>query len=426
MSPEGGRHRNRVAVALLCLATANTTVLRTVFSPVQEMAKLDLRLSDFQVSLIQGLAVAIPIGLLSVPVGRLVDRVNRVRLLVLLILVCLLGTALTAFARGIATIFVGRMLLGFGQISSLPVAISIAADLSEPDRRGRALLALSLGVYGGAAIAFAVAGWLSVALTTARFAWLAPAHLHPWRAVHVVVGLASAVSLLTLFWLREPARTELGATAHSTVGPALRELWKRRRFLIPLFIGQVSVMMADTAANIWASPVLVRNYGLQPAQFGGWMGLVVLASGALGTVVGGYVADLGHRLPFRGGIIGGAMLAAAIAVPAAFFPVMPSVGGFGAMFGIFQFCGAAIGLGTATAIAVLLPNELRGVALSGIFVLSSIVAFGVTPTLVTLLSTALGGDAYLARSLSLTGVAIGAISLLAFILAMTQAPRRPS
>ncbi len=49
------------------------------FSTVQESAKAELALSDYALSSIQGLAAALPLAFLSVPIGMLVDRWNRAR-----------------------------------------------------------------------------------------------------------------------------------------------------------------------------------------------------------------------------------------------------------------------------------------------------------------------------------------------------------
>jgi hypothetical protein len=103
---------------------------------------------------------------------------------------------------------------------------------------------------------------------------------------------------------------------------------------------------------------------------------------------------------------------------------MGSVEGFAIMLGIMLLCGAVTGLVTTTAVAVLMPNELRGVCLGALIVLSSIIAYGIAPTLVTMLSTALGGEARLASALALTGVIISVFSVIAFGLAMERMPPR--
>ena len=414
------------ALLLLAMTIASGAAMRGAFAPVQEMAKLDLGLSDLQISLVQGLAASIPIAVLAIPIGRLVDRSNRTRLLAAMAVVWTLGTLLTVTAPGFTMLFLARMLAGLGAISALPVAISIAADLSPPEKRGRSLLLLSLGQSVGLAVAFALGGWLSGLLAAPDHGWLARVGIAPWRGVHLVFGAGSALMLLLLLALREPARSELGEAADAALGPVLRELWERRRFLAPLFVGQVSVVMADTAAGIWAAPVLIRDHGLRPDQFAGWMGLVILLPGALGSVIGGVAADLGHKLHLRGGILAGAVVASAVAIPAAFFPLMSGALGFGLMLSLLLLCGAITGLVTATAIAVLIPNELRGVCLGAFIVLGAIIGFGVAPTLVTLASARLGGEAFLASALTMTGVAISGVSLLAFALAMAGAPQAPS
>lgn len=402
---------------LLTLAVFSGAAVGRVFSPVQEAAKLSLGLSDLQISLIQGVAASIPIAMLSIPLGWLVDHRNRVRILIALGGVWTLGTLATVLAHGFAALFFARMLAGLGAMCVLPAAISIAADLSAPERRGRAMVLLSLGNTAGAAAAFAVGGSL--------FGWFSGssgwviAGLPPWREVHLVFGLVSIVLLLPLFALRDPPRREVVQKAQA-IGPSLQELWDRRGLLLPLFGGQVSVVMADVAAGIWAAPVLTRSYHLQPGSFGAWFGLVVLVSGVGGSVAGGLAADIGNRTHLRGGILLGAVAAAALSVPASCFPIMPGVSGFALMLGLLLFCGAITGLVTTTALTVLIPNEIRGVCLGAFIVGGAVIGFGISPTIVTLGSALLGGESHLPLALALTGMATSFLALIGFAAAMLR------
>lgn len=413
------RGRAWTALTLLAFTLTGGAAMRTVFSPVQEVAKADLALSDFQISLVQGLAASIPIALLSLPIGRLVDRSNRVRLLTWMALLWTAGTFLTAVAEGFALLFVARMLAGLGAISAVPIAISIAADLCTPDRRGRSLLLLSIGQNMGGAVAFAVGGWLYGRLAGATL----PFGLDAWRMVHIAFGLASAAMILPLLTLAEPVRHEIPDRPATGFGAALQALWTRRRFLAPLFIGQVGVVMADTAAVIWAAPVLTRNHGLQPAEFAGWMGAIVLIPAILGSLIGGFAADRTHRLSMRGGILLGAVAAAAVSIPAALFPIMATVEGFAALLTLLLLGGAVAGLVTATTLAVLVPNDIRGLCLGAFVVVGGIVGFGIAPTLVTLVSAALGGEGRLSEALAITNLGIALMSFAGFVLAMRNAPR---
>ena len=154
------------------------------------------------------------------------------------------------------------------------------------------------------------------------------------------------------------------------------------------------------------------------------MGLAVLVSGIVGSVLGGFAADVGQKGVHRGGILAGAVIAAAISVPASVFALMPGLTGFTVVLGVFLLCGVVAGVVTATAIAVHLPNELRGVCLSSFVVVSSVIAFGISPTVVTLVSDALGGEAHLGPALAGTGLLVSVVSTFAFGRAAVHRPRK--
>jgi MFS family permease len=404
---------------LLTLAMATGNVMLGVFSAVQEQAKAELGFSDFQMSLLSGLAVSIPLALLAIPVGLLVDRAVRVRLLLWTAVIWTAGTLLTAFAQGLPLLFLGRMLGSVGANVSTTVAISLAADLCLPERRGRSLLLLTIGKNAGTGLAFALGGWLLGVFIT-RGGVLG---LSPWRSIHFVLGIVSVAVVVALAFLREPARLETRVGPHAPVGATFRELASYRRFLIPLFLGQVGVLMADAAAAIWAAPVLARAYGVTPQEFAGWMGAVIFGAGLLGAMVGGFAADAGLKTGRRGGILLGAILASIIAMPAALFPIAPTVPTFAATLFVLIFGGTITGLVTATALAVLLPNELRGLSVGVFLAIGGLIAFGVAPTLVAGVSALLGGEAMLDQALAIVGVGVSAIGCLGFFLAWKVAPR---
>jgi len=418
-----GDHAHRTlwsAVLLLAAVLFASGMIRTVFSPLQEAAKLDLKLSDFAVSLVQGLATGAPVALVSIPLAWVIDHGNRVRLVVALLAICVFGTVWTSFATGLPSLFLARMLTALGGSCVIPVIISLAADLCEPGKRGRAMVVLGLGIYAGVAAAFALGGAVLAALTRHPITVLHG--MAPWRETHLLLGLAGAVLLLLIAFLREPERHEVEQRT-AALGPIMRAIWAKRAFLLPLFAGQIGVAMADAAATIWATPVLIRNYHLQPAEFTGWLAAILLVAGVLGSVLGGLGADLGHKTGRRGGLLFVAVLAAAVGIPAALFPVMPGVGGFQIMFFFLILAGTIISVVASTAVTVLIPNEERGASMAAFSVISSIIGVSLAPTLVTLGSTLMGGEQHLAPALAATGLATGVISLAGYALAMRNAPK---
>lgn len=410
------------AVLMLSLVVMAAGVVRLAFSPLQEAAKAELNLSDYQISLIQGIAAALPMALIAIPLGWLTDHSKRTRLMMFLGLVWTVGMIGTAFAGNFEQMFVTRMLAGLGAMSIVPVAISVLADLSVPESRGRAMLFLSMGNTLGPALAFVGGG----ALVTAFAAGLdlPGLDLSPWRETALLIGLASAVLLVPQMLVKEPARQEV-ENASASLKAMASALWARRRFLLPLFVGQISVIMADAAAGVWAVPVLQRDLGQSVGQAAALLGGLLLLAGLLGPVIGGFVADRGHKSSIRGGILIGAIAASAIGVPAALFPVVAGVPAFAVVLFLLLTAGAVTGLITATAIAVLVPNEERGVCLGAFMILGSLIGLGLSPMLVSLGSQALGGEAHLAPALAIVGVATGLVSLGGFVIAMINAPERP-
>lgn len=403
---------------VLAAALALGNVMMGVFSAVQEAAKAELGLSDFSLSLLNGLAVSIPLAVLSLPAGVLVDRGNRVRLLLWTSLAWTLGTLLTAIAHSMPLMFAARMLAGVGSSIATTIAISLAADLCLPERRGRALLLLTIGKYAGAALAFALGGALLDHFNSAGGLF----DLSSWRSVHLALGLLSLAGTAALLFLREPERREVSIGPSAPLREAFAELWSYRRFLAPLFLGQLGVFMADASAAIWAAPVLQRSYGLGPGDFAGWMGAVIFGAGILGALIGGFAADFGQRHARRGAVLDGAVIAALLALPAAAFPLASGTVGFGGALFVLLMGGTICGLVTATAMAVLLPNELRGVAIGVFVALGGLVAFGVAPTLVVALSGPFGGEQGLAPALAAMGLVVSALGCVGFVLARRNAP----
>lgn len=406
---------------IIAIVLAASSTMQGSFSTVQESAKVGLGLTDFDLSLVQGLAMAIPIAILSVPLGLLVDRTHRIRLLLTMSVLWTAGTLATALAPNMPILFISRMVTGLGSTCAVIAAISVAADLCKPSQRGRAMMILTLGKYSGSAAAFALAGWLfGIFLSQNSFG------VEPWRAVHLALAIGSVALTGLLLFVREPARHELEEGTDIAFRSVMTALWRRRAFLIPLFAGQVSVTMADAAAGIWAAPVLSRSYGLTPDQFAGWMGAVILFAGVGGSVIGGLSADIGHKSRIKGGILLGAVIASGLAAPAAIFPIMPDATWFAVTLTILLLGGTITGLVTATAISVLLPNELRGLCLGLFLAVAGVIAFGVAPSLVTGVSALLGGDDKLGLALAIVGTIVSAFSFVTFLLAMRNAPEAPS
>jgi MFS family permease len=408
-------------VVLLAMILFTASGLRLILTPLQEAAKLDMHFTDLQIGMIQGFAKGLPIAIAALPVGLAIDHLNRARLMLFLALCWTGGTLLTAFSRDFGTLVVARALVGLGSGNALAVAMSMIADLCPPHKRGRVLLLAGVGVWCGVAISFALGGAL-FGYYTAHGSSLFPA-LAPWRLTTLTFGVFGIVMLVPIALFKEPVRHEK-AQRGNAIMPAIRGLASRWRFLVPLFLGQMAGGMAEGASGIWAAPVLQRNFHLTPDQFGGWMGGTILVSGIIGSILGGVAADWGQKSTRRGGIMIGAIVATVFTIPAAAYPIAPSVPWFGVALGVLLLGCTVAQLIGITAVTVLIPNEERGMCMAIIGVLGTVVGLGTAPLVAELGSVVLGSEQRLPEALAMVGVATGTLALIGYIITMLGAPRK--
>ena len=418
--PPGVFRKTRWSVVwLLTMTIFSALTVGGLLAPIQEAVKLDLGLSDFQLAMIVGSATAIPAAILSLPIAWMVDHHTRTRLLILLASFWALGTIGTAFAQDFYSLFTARLVSGIGAATAFPVLVSLLADVCMPERRGRSMLLISIGAWAGAAAAFAIGGtlfgWLEA--NPAAFVATMPA----WREAHLIVGIGSAVLVLPLFLIREPARQEV-EQANPALGATLKAFWKRRRFLGWLYVGNFAGGFAEGAAALWIGSVLVRQYGQSPGEFGGWVGLVILGSGIVGSVIGGFTADASQKLKMRGAILLPALIATALSIPASAYPVMPSVSLFAWVLFALLLGGVVVNLVNSAAIAVLLPNEERATSLAALAIVAKIIGGPVTAGVIAWMAVLFKGPMGLGQTLTWLGIVTGVISLIGYWFAMRNAP----
>src|ERR1700761_3753269 len=310
-----------------------------MFNGLQEFVKADLHLSDFGLSLVEGVAVAGRLALMGIPVGLLVDRINRLRVMIVATVLWVLAALATAWSPSLSILFVSRVLAAAAGSALLTTAVSLAADLSPPEHRGQAMQLINIGKLVGTVGAYPIGALLVTYFTHHDQvpAWLGVTA--PWRSAHIALALLGLAFAVILVFLREPERHEVGVGLGSPTRVVLKEIWARRSYLLPLLLGQMGILMADAAAAIWATPVISRRFGLQPLQFAGWLALGALIAGIAGSMIGGWVADFGYRKVQRGGILLGAVVASGIGIPTALFCIMPTVTGFLVGLTLLTLCG---------------------------------------------------------------------------------------
>jgi MFS family permease len=396
--------RRSVQLFLLAIATSAGVYARTAVGPLQEAMRVSLMLSDNQMALLQGPALALPVAIAAAPVGWVIDRYSRVRLIFVCAVSVFAGSLITALASNFALLFAARSLVGLAGPAIWMAAMSLLADLYASTQRGRANMVVVVGQCGGNSAAFALGGTL--------LALFGPG-LNSWR--YALLGLSTPLAVIALLTLmmREPQRTEVNIERPS-VRQASAELWQYRAVILPILVGLSMLGVAEGAAVTWVAPTLARRFDLGPERIGAVMGIVLLASGVLGPIAGGILADVCQR---SGGTRVSVVVLSGLAlltVPAGLFGVAGSSTLASGLFFMLMTLGGAIIVAGTTLFTVVIPNELRGVCMALVSASFMLLGFGVAPVVVSALSGAMGGIPMIGEALAWVSVAAGLCCAAAF------------
>ncbi len=149
-------HGSRRAVLTVAIsAIALETSLLGLIAPLLPEIERRTGAGDAALGLALG-AYAIPILLVSIPVGRLADSIGRRPLLLGGLVLTAIGSLLIAFTHSLELLLVGRAVQGLGSTASWVAALALVSDLARPGRKGEAigyaLAANSFGAIAGPAI----------------------------------------------------------------------------------------------------------------------------------------------------------------------------------------------------------------------------------------------------------------------------------
>lgn len=283
--------RSWFAVAVLTLGYVVSFVDRTILSLMIDPIKADLGLTDTQIALLQGLAFGLFYTAMGLPIGWLVDRVSRKRVIGVGVTVWCLATAACGLATSFWHLFVARMGVGAGEATLSPAAISMIGDNFPPERRAFPISVYSMASSIGAGLALMVGGAVIGAISSSPQVVLPiVGAVAPWQATFIIVGLAGLIVVLLLAFVTEPVRREVpvagavgaGLVAHLKRHPAfhLRHLGGMALYCV-LIYGVLS----------WMPAYFMRTFGWNAAEVGLRYGFVVLVFGGFGLSAAGWLAS---------------------------------------------------------------------------------------------------------------------------------------
>lgn len=132
------------------------SIIYILFTPI----KAEMAFSDLQLALLGTTSFVIFYTLLGIPFGRLADRVVRRNLIAAGLAVWSLFSGLTGFADSFWTLFLCRVMVGVGEATLGPAALSLLSDYFPPRMRATVQGIYSSGIAIGGGLAFFLGGWI--------------------------------------------------------------------------------------------------------------------------------------------------------------------------------------------------------------------------------------------------------------------------
>lgn len=403
---EHARRHRKWALAIMIIVYIFNFIDRQIVNILQEDIKADLNLLDWQLGTMTGLAFAVVYCTFGIPVARIADSTSRKGVMAVALAVWSAFTAICGLATGYVTLLLARMGVGLGEAGGSPPAHAMISDLYEKEKRGRALALYSAGLYAGTLLGYYLGGWLSEALS--------------WREAFFVVGIPGILfAVITWTTVREPERGLSGTKPSGvkvTFLESFRKLWSLKSFRYYSIATGAGTFVTYGLGN-WMPSFLPRTYGewgwpelqnmvglcgadmvngvktlaadcvaMSKTEIGFYYGTISGVGGAIGTILGGYLADrLGAKdrrwflwVPMWGKLIGAPLFILALLAPTAEWSL------------IFYFPAitlAAMYLGPSLAITHhLVPASMRAMSSAVLFFILNIFGLGTGPTIVGILS----------------------------------------
>ncbi|WP_322481272.1 MFS transporter [Thermogemmatispora sp.] len=374
-----------VLLAINMLNYADRYILPAILPRVQH----DLGISDFEAGLLNS-AFLLVYGLTTLPLGIWADRTLRKHIVSLCVGLWSLATAVTGLTRNFLQLFITRSILGIGEAGYAPASLSLLGDYFPRAQRGRVLSYWAAATLIGSALGFVLGGLIADTLG--------------WRWAFYVVGLPGLVAAFLAWRMYEPARgtfeeggTQEGSAAASPTVVAeghaslSGDFWRQAGTIlgIPTYWVLLGALICSFftigGTSAWLPTYLFLDFHLKLSQAGLLAGALLVGSGLVGTVVGGWLADRAQRRFAQGRLLVatvGFLVGAPLASLALLFHQLPFFVATLFLAGVaLNFCTGPL---NAVIQDVVLP-EIRATALGLALLLAHLLGDASAPALIGLL-----------------------------------------
>nr|WP_217705659.1 MFS transporter [Peristeroidobacter soli] len=274
-------------LGMLCFVYVLNFLDRQLLSILAKPIQDDLGVTDGQLGRISGLYFALFYCLISIPVGWLADRTNRVRVLSLACALWSAATVACGFSSTYPQLVAARMAVGVGEAGGVPPSYAIISDYFGPGTRGTAFGLFNLGPPLGQALGVAFGASIAAA--------------YSWRSAFVVLGAVGIVTALAVYsFVREPARgrldvkpTAVPATA-DTEKAGFREtiaMFFSRPVLVTVALASGATQFVTYASLNFTTLFLMREKGMTLNEVAVYYALLIGIGISAGMYASGRLID---------------------------------------------------------------------------------------------------------------------------------------
>jgi predicted MFS family arabinose efflux permease len=252
---------------------------QAVFSMTGSL-KTDLKMTDTQLGLVG--AIFLWVYAFGCPIaGQIGDRLSKRLLVVLSLVIWSLVTVATGFA-GTAVMMLGlRAAMGVSESLFMPTAVALTANAHTPDRRSRAIAALTTAQIAGTVAGSWFGGWM--------------ADRGEWRAAFFILGAVGVLYAVPYFlFLRTVDEDPAGVVKTSGRSFAVSVLTKIPTFILlclvfPIFVFGLWLLYG------WLPTFLREKFELTQTDAAFNATVYLQATTAVGLLGGGMLADALYR-----------------------------------------------------------------------------------------------------------------------------------
>jgi MFS family permease len=368
--------RPHLALFLLTVVYAFNFIDRQILVILQEPIKQDMGLSDTQLGLLSGFSFALVYVLAGIPIAYLADRGNRRNIIAIALTVWSGMTAISGLAQNYTHLLLARIGVGLGEAGGSPPSHSMISDYYAPEHRGKAMSFYSTGIYIGILFGFALGGILADELG--------------WRMAFFVVGIPGVLFAgVLMLLLKEPVRGSWDAGADKNAKASFKEtltfLMTRKSFWYAA-LGTAMMSYKSYGNGNFMPSFLYRLHDMSLSEIGFTLALVSGVAGAVGTFMGGVLADkLGAK--DKRWYLWTPMWGAIIALPLGIYVLLTLNTQSLIIALVLSTVTSTLYLGPCIAIShALVPPHMRAMTSAVLFFILNMIGLGLGPLLTGLLS----------------------------------------